>query len=266
MLKQLKTIFLTATKLAFLLFLLVCLYVITFQYLPKEQQNAIHNFCRDFGKSKFNSTAGKVYVGKACDFDSQVIASTCQNAVILDGPIGKEMYEDLKSSIELEQLPHRLICLRSRGGATMGAKAISDLIRTHQLDTCLSDYVEYDKVYASTTKNFTAIAKQTHSNIMCDSACPFILIAGKNRIGLGNSFKLKLHRSASPTYLCVTTIYKNSDLAKGDPILDIVNKSPVHELEQHQMLYQRSLQTDFKKLDEVSHDDFDKYGIFTIQH
>ncbi len=265
MLKNLKTIFFTAIKLAILAYLLLILFIVGFKYLPKEQQDTIHNFCRNFTPAPFESISSSMFIGKACDADPQVQSATCKNAVILDGNITKNMYEDLKSAIKRDQLPNKLICLRSRGGVTQAAEAISDLIRTHQLDTCLSEYVEYDQAYSSVTSNFAAITKQTHSDVMCDSACPFILISGKNRIALGDDFKLRLHSSSSPKYLCVTTIYESSNLDKGNPLLDVVNKSPAEQQAKHQMLYQRSLLTNFKKLDEVSHDDFDKYAIFNLK-
>ncbi len=266
MLKNLKTIIFTAIKLAILAYLLLILFIVGFKYLPKEQQDTIHNFCRNLSPAPFQTTSSSMFIGKACDADPRVQNAICKNAVILDGNITKQMYEDLKSAITRDQLPNKLICLRSRGGVTQAAEAISDLIRTHQLDTCLSDYVEYDQAYSSIANNFAAITKQTHSDVMCDSACPFILISGKNRIALGDSFKLRLHSSSSPKYLCVTTIYESSNLDKGNPLLDIVNKSPAEQQAKHQMLYQRSLLTNLKKLDEVSHDDFEKYAILTSSH
>jgi hypothetical protein len=265
MLKNIKTIFFTALKLAILAYLLFILLIVGFKYLPKEQQDTIHNFCRNFTPAPFQSISSSMFIGKACDADPQVQSATCKNAVILDGNITKEMYEDLKSAITREQLPTKLICLRSHGGVTQAAEAISDLIRRHQLDTCLSDYVEYDQAYSNITTNFAAITKQTHSDVMCDSACPFILISGKNRMALGDNFKLRLHSGSSPKYLCLTTIYESANMDKGNPLLDVVNKSPAEQQAKHQMLYQRSLLTDFKKLDEVSHDDFDKYAIFNLK-
>ncbi len=265
MLSKMFSVISTSIKIIILIILFGFLYNQIYLVLPKEQQRAIHNFCRNFDIFQFDSSSGKVFKGKACDYDSQVITSSCQNAVILDGTIGFEMYEDLKSAIENKQMPNQLICLRSPGGVIEGAEKIAELIRSQQINTCLSDYVEYDAVYEKSSKSFKPITKQSHNAIDCTSACPFILIAGKNRTALGDNFTVKLHHPGTATFTCAGTIYSNADLSKKNGLLNMVKQSPADEFEQHQMLYQRAVQTNFRKFDNVCHCDFEKYRLFTTK-
>jgi hypothetical protein len=250
-------------------FILVCLVIViyneAFFYLPKEQQAAIDSFCRSLSPVKFDSSAGKLYSGNACALDAAGNPMACQTAVFLDGPIGREMFESFDSALKQQQLPHRMVCLRSDGGLLKGAERIAQLIRREKLDTCVADYVEYTAVYDKSTQRFTPHATTTHHDVSCGSVCPFMLLAGTERVALGQQFNIKLHHPGTPSKTCLGTVYQNSDLSKENVLLALVQQSPSQDAAAHHFLYQRALQTNFrkKKPDIVSHTDFAKYRLFT---
>ncbi len=255
----------TVVKFIILVCLVILLYNEAFLYLPKEQQAAIDNFCRTLSPIRFDSSTGKLYSGKACALDTAGKPMACQSAVFLDGPIGREMFESFDSAIKQQQLPQRLVCLRSNGGLLIGAERIAKLIRREQLDTCVADYVEYNAVYDKSTQRFIELSNITHSNVSCGSACPFMLLAGSKRLALGQQFSIKLHHPGRPSKTCLGTVYQNSDLSKENVLLSLVEQSPEADLAAHKQLYQRALRTPFRmnKTDHVSHEDFATYRLFT---
>lgn len=255
----------TVVKFIILVCLVILLYNEAFLYLPKEQQVAIDKFCRTLSPVKFDSSAGKLYSGNACALDATGKPTACQPAVFLDGPIGREMLESFDLAIKQQQLPQRMVCLRSNGGLLRGAERIATLIRREQLDTCVADYVEYNAVYDNSAQRFTNLASVTHRDVSCDSVCPFMLLAGSKRLALGQQFNIKLHHPGAPSKTCLGTVYQNSDLSKENVLLSLVKQSSEADQAAHFQLYQRALQTPFrrKKPDHVNHADFAKYRLFT---
>lgn len=197
-----------------------------YKVLPAEYKKSISNFCADFDVFKFKTASGAVYLGQACDYnhtENNVKRGSCVAAVVLDGTIGNEMLFAFESAIQSNLINHMPVCFRSRGGVASSSVKIAALIRQYNLDTCMSDYVEYNQRYHIVKNKFEAIAPQSYADVYCSSMCPFILIAGKHRYALGDQFVIQLHHTGKRSVNCVNTFYENSDLTENNYYLDMVS-------------------------------------------
>lgn len=245
---------------------LVIIYNEVYKILPTDYKKSISKFCADFDVFKFKTDSGAVYLGQACDFNhNAVLRGSCVTAIILDGTIGNEMLLAFEAAIQSDLIQNMPVCFRSHGGVASGSVKIAALIRQYNLDTCMSDYVEYKQRYHTGKNKFEDIAEKSYSDVYCASMCPFILIAGENRYALGDNFAIQLHHTGKRSVNCVNTFYENSDLTENNYYLDMVSQSAEKDKKQHYLLYQRALKTSFtsKKLDSLCHCDFEQYALFT---
>lgn len=202
----------------------------------------------------------KASLGKACEFfpgTEKVNKNSCINAVILAGYIGEGMdkkFDELLGGTS--KLPDT-VCFASHGGVTKSAENIANKIRELNFNTCMADYLDFDN------------GAETKIPPVCNSACPFMLLAGKSRIALGSTFSINVHHTGR--WFNLPFSYKvglNTPLLRmlySPPLKAIVEASGPEDKEKHMALYERSLLHDFDDipLDRIDPDDYEAYNIFT---
>jgi len=114
---------------------------------------------------------------RACSSSAQ--KSCIENAILLDGNIIEgddkrfsDFLEDIKSATQ-----GTYICFNSLGGHTNTALKIGEKIAEKKLNTCLAEN------YSTKSES----AQQWTQTTVCESSCPLILYAGKERVLLGNA-------------------------------------------------------------------------------
>lgn len=150
--------------------------------------------------------------------------------------------------IKLAKSPHRevtTVCFRSNGGSNDVAKPLMNIIREGKLNTCLADeyHLEDGTVLTGTR---------------CLSACPLVVLAGAERINLGENLKIGIHHSGQAVDFCFFCWRINSG---GSDFADYLKGSP--DSEQHLALFKRSRLTDTNDIDLLSPAEWRQYRVFT---
>lgn len=140
---------------------------------------------------------------KACNSrhvcDDDVLLLTGQ--VVRDSNVA--IVEGLQSAI-LMNPKIRTVCFNSPGGDNDSAAAIGKKIALLRLDTCFAGkYLRSNGVVVT--------------SVVCNSACPLILLAGQERISYGNALNVGLHSSSGSCILCGFTLmrYENKEAMKS---------------------------------------------------
>ncbi len=201
----------------------------------------------------------KVFLGEACalkDDGKDIDNATCKAAIILAGSIGEGMFEAFENFL-LENKEHpNLVCFMSNGGELNGAEKIANKIRGEGLDTCMSDRIKV------TGKD---LSSKIASN--CESACPFVLLAGSNRVAIGSDFKITVHHPGSTTSFCICDIKFNKDgfTDSENVYTRIIQASAEDVRDSHMDFYRRAMSTPFYEdsLDLIKYEEFKKYKLFT---
>lgn len=130
-----------------------------------------------------------VDVGNTCTQSG----ATCLKTFILEGRISVGDGQKFERKLEKLAAVHPeidVICLNSYGGENEDAAYIAGVIKDRHLKTCVGDMPLKDGMSASSGLRFTAV---------CESACTLILLAGEERIAIGDRFAFGLHSSRGPT-------------------------------------------------------------------
>lgn len=192
----------------------------------------------------------KAVVARACNTNE----THCLDDVLL---VLGEFDEGTRESInrllkERSGKPFKTVCLHSRGGDMRFAADIGEWIKNHDFDTCLADrYLLADGL--------------TLINTECDSACPWVLLAGLNRIQFGESFSIEVHHPGGTLSVCFCEMKINSyaDWEHLDLVEDMLNYKPSKDLEDHLKLFERSQETHHSESDLIEVAEWEKYSIFT---
>lgn len=122
--------------------------------------------------------------GKTCNQET----TTCIDSFNLQGAIDKgdgKAFISKLSKLKLEKPDINTVCLDSGGGRNDAAAEIAAEIRRLELNTCVGDIsFKNDDPGPETGIRYTNT---------CASACTFILLSGKERIAIGERFKLGMH-------------------------------------------------------------------------
>lgn len=144
----------------------------------------------------------KATLSRVCKFkgsEFQVDTSSCKDAILIFGFIDNgtiksfdELYPNVKNRIND-------VCFLSRGGGTQAALELAKKIERYQLNTCVGEHVsiwidEEWEIWKTKTGN--------PATVYCKSVCPFILMAGKERVAIGERFEIKVHHPGF-TYCCL---------------------------------------------------------------
>jgi hypothetical protein len=135
----------------------------------------------------FGST--KVSFGKACNQSGD----HCIPSFNYEG--GFSDFDDYRflNSIEKLTAAHSevsTVCFNSPGGRNEVAAQVAEAIKSKGLNTCVADILLKDGETISSSPRYTS---------SCQSACVFTLLAGKQRISVGDRFVIGLHSSVGPT-------------------------------------------------------------------
>jgi|GEM_PF-3582905 len=90
------------------------------------------------------------------------------------------------------------VCFSNRGGRTQIAEDLYKILQKYGYDTCMGGYYE---ISDQTDNRITAELSNSDESMIfvekpvCASSCALLLLAGENRLAIGNNFELKVHRS-----------------------------------------------------------------------
>jgi hypothetical protein len=156
---------------------------------------ALYFFSQKFGAGLYRSTQmvigyfgeSKLTLGIGCDqFGERCIPSFNYEGAFND-------YDDDRFDRSLGQLmvAHpdvSTVCFNSPGGLNQVAAHISKTIKGKGLDTCVADTLIKNSATFSASPRFTS---------SCQSACVFVLLAGKKRISIGDRFIIGFHSTVA---------------------------------------------------------------------
>lgn len=197
---------------------------------------------------------------------------TCIESIILSGRIDNLLVEKFKRRIAENKASTKkvdTVCLSSKGGKTHSALLIHGLIREHNFNTCIGDYIKV-KLPSDADENLKSIAAKVElpaltNDVNCASACPFILLAGKERIGKG-VFKVKVHGAGKTWYCgpCMGDRLYMWGLFNGD-FKDMIKVDAKEPPEGFKRFYDIAASHPFteRKLLEISNKDLIEMNVFT---
>ncbi|MCP1650094.1 hypothetical protein [Pseudomonas nitroreducens] len=127
----------------------------------------------------------KLKFGKACNQSGE----KCLAAFIYEGDFTADHIftsdsDRFRSSLTTLSTLHpevKTICFNSTGGDNDTAGNIAAIIKQDNFNTCVADFY------------ITNESEPTRFTASCESACVFALLAGKERISIGNHFILGMH-------------------------------------------------------------------------
>ncbi|MDY6976692.1 MAG: hypothetical protein SVW51_10780 [Pseudomonadota bacterium] len=218
-----------------------------------------------YGESTIDGINGesieKVDLGLACSFKSGSLEpddSTCREAILIIGDVGKGMAQSFARFLNTNPERPNLVCFRTKGGELEGAEQVAHLIRINALDTCVADYVD--------GKHWDLIDV---SPGFCNSICPFVLLSGKNRLAIGNQFKIEVHHPGFVWNWCFCKTKHNVPWfmfdVEANEMTKLIALSPEADKAALTQLYIRAINHPFyeDKLDNVPTSEYENYALFT---
>lgn len=160
---------------------LLAVFLITAWWVGYSLEKEINLYKSEWDTYREISTP-KAAIGKACDENKQ----NCIDAIILRGQVSDGMLSAFLLLLEDNNLDvPDTVCLDSGGGGTLIGEVISRFIRKREMNTCIASTYQYPVE--------SGIPDIDDGKIECASMCPFLLLAGNNRFGIGQNFTLSVH-------------------------------------------------------------------------
>ncbi len=163
--------------------------LLTFWFLPAYLvqpgylRSSIYHVSSSIASRLVNLSDLTLTVGKTCSSDRAV----CRDSYILQGDLEPGDGQRFVAQLDAARQQHpgiRLICLNSKGGYNQEAATIARHIKATGLDTCVGDLPLGPLELQQPGVRYTAT---------CESACVMLLLAGKNRLAIGERFAVGLH-------------------------------------------------------------------------
>lgn len=185
--------------------------------------------------------------GKVVELNKVILADACksngvdclENVALIHGKIDKGTIESLIIFERSNTID--TVCFHSVGGENHVAKNLMGGIRELEINTCLAE-------------EYRIKDGGGFSGVVCDSACPLILMMGKKRTQIGDDIKIGIHRSGITIGMVITEF--KFDVNSEDYL-------PYFSDEGHLRLFQRSQETPYKDMDRIPQEEWHEYNIFT---
>jgi hypothetical protein len=171
----------------------------------------VSNYCTDRNVKTIDRSIGpmRLHAAKACS-----LADGCGiDVALLDGQIMSNSGEVISKSLDFYFKGNpsvKTVCLNSPGGDTTSAKIIGEKIAFLGLDTCLAE-----KYVVENEKSITGI--------ICNSACPWVFLAGNKRIQLGEKIKIGIHSAKWTGYFCNTAYSTSKDSNEEKNFVNLIS-------------------------------------------
>jgi len=193
---------------------------------------------------------------KACSNDG-----ICLDKVILvRGEITDSSYAAFTSWLSKNNQTQEvdIICFDSPGGSNQSAMPMGKYISDRGYKTCLAD--RYELINPETTTS------SVETRTLCNSMCPYIYAAGRERLVIGSSVKFGFHATGKPCFPCGKFIPPQTDMSAKESFiqqLDLykANGSPaIHNAKQ---LVDITFEVDFKTIKYMSKKSEKSYNLVT---
>lgn len=203
------------------------------------------------GPSEYQSDSDIVTIARACDMNE---FHCIENVLLIRGRITSST-SDLIQKAAKKNANEKIhaICFDSPGGDTWVAGRLANGIKSTGLPTCVAE-----KYIIKHALRKTGVI----NNVICNSACNFLLLSSDQRISLGYRFKFAAHASGANISLCfcewpLTSGYMNS-LAFGPVIKREDNVDKV----KHLAFLEFTKTVPFEKAYYFRKEDFARFAIF----
>lgn len=137
----------------------------------------------------------KVHAGYVCDD----VGGCDTKVILLKGQIVPSSISVIEEIQRAKTAGATIVCIDSPGGDGEASRSIADAIHSNELDTCVA------KKYLDSEKNLLS------SNAECNSACPWIVISGAQRVAFSSAAAVGFHASTAYCRLCGVTIFAFRD-------------------------------------------------------
>lgn len=146
-----------------------------------------------------SSILDEVVIASACKRDvinkSGVvpIVDSCKPVVLVIGLIHSGTVTSFKDLIESANFLEKnidTVCFASHGGNVSQGLELAKQIQIYGMNTCVADYYEYSS--GKLGKN-VILPYTIDGGVLCASTCPFVYLAGRERVLLGNRMVFRVH-------------------------------------------------------------------------
>jgi hypothetical protein len=179
---------------------------------------------------------GKAVIADACEKDK---INCLKDILLIQGEIDQGTISSIKKIDSLNKI--ETICFRSGGGNNQVAQELMSFIKVNDINTCLAEEYYF--------KDLGSIG-----GTYCKSACPLILLMGKERFHVGSEIEIGIHHSGNTFNFCFTCFYMDNG---GEDF------EPYFTKQEHINLFKRSRKTPLKDIDTLDPSEWKKYHIFT---
>jgi hypothetical protein len=179
---------------------------------------------------------GKAVIVDACEKEK---INCLKDVLLIQGEINQGTISSIKKLNSLNKI--ETICFRSGGGNIQVAQILMSFIKENDVSTCLAEEYYF--------KDLGSI-----DGTYCKSACPFILLMGKERFHVGNKIEIGIHHSGNAFDFCFTCFYIDNEGEDFEPYF--TNQGHIN-------LFKRSRKTPLKDMDILDPSEWQKYNIFT---
>lgn len=178
----------------------------------------------------------KAEIVDACD---KTKSKCLKDVVLIHGKIDKSTVSSFYNLYSVRKV--KTVCFHSEGGLNNYAQELMAFIKDKEINTCLAERYHFKD-------------KGVLSNVYCDSACPFVLLMGKERYQIGSDFEIGIHNSGIKLDFCIHCLYINIDASEYRELLTN---------DKHIKLYDRSIETPFSGVESIPANLWTSYDIFT---
>jgi hypothetical protein len=177
-------------------FLLIFLGGVSFHFLCVQE---VGNNPNQITQSVAVPKATKSKVCKLEEHEFEAKPNSCVDAILVygeidDGTISSfdKLYPDVKDHIDT-------VCFLSWGGGTQAALKLAKRIKYYELNTCIGEHIS---IHIDGEWKTWQAKSDNPALPYCKSICPFIMLAGKERIAIGEQFEIRVHHPGF-TYCCL---------------------------------------------------------------
>lgn len=149
----------------------------------------------------------KVSIVSACKRDVNnpnavvPVDGSCRDVVLVSGLIKDDtvnQFKELADPVNLASAGINTVCFYSEGGEPKSGHDLAVEINNRKLNTCIADLYILGAGKDGVKPTVPAITESS-KNIGCTSTCPFVFLAGQERILLGDKIQVKVHKPGKVT-------------------------------------------------------------------
>ncbi|WP_413483699.1 hypothetical protein [Shewanella baltica] len=227
----------TLIKITFFAFVLAIILLVACTFIPTLYKFLGFSDMKEYKDKNGNPIElGKAAIVDACEKEK---INCLKDVLLIQGEIDQGTLSSIKKLNSLDKI--ETMCFRSVGGNNQIAQKLMSFIKEYDINTCLAEEYYFKE-------------RGSIGGTYCYSACPLILLMGKERFHVGNEIEIGIHHSGKVFDFCFTCFYMDNGGEDFEPYF--TNQGHIN-------LFKRSRNTPLKDMDILEPSEWKKYNIFT---